>query len=257
MDDLIARSPGGLETPAIRTVKASRPWHWLARGWRDLRRAGFASLFYGFALAFVGALVVWLAGGRPYLVTVLYSGFFLIAPFLLIGVYDLSRQLEHGAAPDPGRAFSAWRANADSIGLFGLGLAFVLISWERISAILFALLYGGEVSSVETLVHQMAFSADYRALLVAYVGIGGLLAVFVFAISAVSVPMLLDRNADVATAIATSLRAVARNPVPMAIWAVLIVVLTAIGFATYFLGLIVVLPWLGHATWHAYRDLVE
>ncbi len=257
MDELIDRDRQGFEVPAVRTVEALRPLRWLARGWRDLRRTGLASLVYGLALALAGAAVVWLAGSRPYLVTALYSGFLLVAPFLLIGVYDLSRQLEHGGALDARRALGAWRANADSIGLFGLGLVFVLISWERISAILFALLYGGELASLETLVQQMVFSPDYRTLLVAYVGIGGALAVLVFAVSAVSVPMLLDRNPDVATAIATSLRAVARNLVPMAIWAALIVVLTVIGFATLFLGLIVVLPWLGHATWHAYRDLVE
>jgi hypothetical protein len=113
------------------------------------------------------------------------------------------------------------------------------------------------VSSVDTLMRDMVMSPDYRALLVAYVGIGGGRGARGLAARAGSRPIVRDPNSDLGTAVTTSLRAVARNPVPMAIWAALIVVLTALGFATYFLGLIVVLPWLGHATWHAYRDLVE
>lgn len=243
--------------PLIRTVEFLRPFEWLKRGGQDLRRALAASLFYGVTLALAGAAVTALSWGRPHLVTALYSGFFLVAPFLLMGVYDLSRRIADGDAPDLGRSLTAWRANADSIGLFGFVLAFVLISWERLSAILFALFYAGDISSVENLVSEIVSSGAHANFLIAYCGFGALLAAAVFSISVVSVPMLLDRRADVATAIITSLRAVRENPAPLALWAALIVALTAIGFATWFLGLIVILPWLGHATWHAYRDLVQ
>lgn len=242
---------------AVRRVGMSRPFRWLARGWQDLRRAAAASLFHGLALAFAGAWTTWAAWGRPHLVTALFSGFFLVAPFLLMGVYDLSRQLAAGERPDLGRSLAAWRANADSIGLYGFLLAFALISWERLSAILFALLHAGEVASVENLLAEILLSGAHLPLAAAWIGCGAVLAAVVFAASVVSVPMLLDRRVDVLTAVLTSLAAARANPAPLALWAAIIVALTAIGFATWFAGLVVILPWLGHATWHAYRDLVE
>lgn len=257
MEDLLRRQDETAAMPLVRTVEFLRPLKWLARGWQDLRRAPAASLFYGAALALTGAAVTGLSWGRPHLVTALWSGFLLVAPFLLMGVYDLSRRLAAGDAPDLGRSLTAWRANADSIGLFGFVLAFALISWERLSAIIFALFYAGEVSSVENLVSEILFSGAHVNFLVVYLGFGALLAACVFSISVVSVPMLLDRRVDVATAIIASLRAVRKNPAPLALWAALIVALTATGFATGFLGLVVILPWLGHATWHAYKDLVQ
>jgi uncharacterized membrane protein len=257
VEDLLKRQDEIAAMPLVRTVEFPRPFRWLARGWQDLRRAPAASGFYGAALALAGAAVTGLSWERPHLVTALWSGFFLVAPFLLIGVYDLSRRIAAGETPDLGRSVTAWRANADSIGLFGFVLAFLLISWERLSAILFALFYAGEISSVENLASEILFSGAHTNFLIAYLGFGALLAACVFSISVVSVPMLLDRRVDVATAIITSLKAVQGNPAPLALWAALIVVLTAIGFATWFLGLVVILPWLGHATWHAYKDLVQ
>jgi uncharacterized membrane protein len=256
MVESLAR-PEGSSTSSVRTVEFTRPLRWLARGANDLRRALAPSLFYGLVFAFAGAWATWVAWGRPHLVTALFSGFLLVGPFLLMGVYDLSRQLDAGERPDLGRSLSAWRANAESIGLYGFLLAFVLISWERISAILFALLLPAEVASVERLISEIVFSGRHLELLALWALAGALLAALVFAFSVVSVPMLLDRRTDVVTALLTSLAAVRANPAPLALWAVLIVVLTAVGFATWFAALVVVLPLLGHATWHAYRDLVE
>ncbi len=93
--------------------------------------------------------------------------------------------------------------------------------------------------------------------MIAYVALGALLAALVFALSAISVPMLVDREVDVVTAIATSLKAVKQNPLAMALWAALLVALMALGFATLLLGMIALLPWVAHASWHAYRDLVH
>lgn len=256
MVEALRQDTGGPALGAVRRVELSRPFAWLARGWQDLRRAAAASLFYGLVLAFAGGWITWFVWGRPHLVTALYSGFFLVAPFLLIGVYDLSRQLAAGERPDLGRSLRAWRANADSIGLYGFLLAFVLISWERLSAILFALLLTGDVASVETLVADVLRGANLP-LAVAWLGLGALLAALVYCASVVSVPMLLDRRADVPSAVLASFAAVRANPGPLALWAAVIVVLTAIGFATWFAALVVILPWLGHASWHAYKDLVE
>ncbi len=155
------------------------------------------------------------------------------------------------------RAPAAWRANTGSIALFGFALAFALISWERISAILFALFFGVDAPPVENVLTDLFFSGRYPGFSVTYIVAGALLAAVVFLVSVVSIPMMLDRAVDPVTAMTTSVRAAAASRGTMFIWAVTIVVLIAIGFATALLGLIVIVPLLGHATWHAYRDLVE
>jgi uncharacterized membrane protein len=250
--------PGDLmETPAIRKVGVGRPFVWLKKGLRDLVRVPGASLTYGVAFAAVGALIVALAWGRGHIAPALLTGFLLVAPFLAGVLYDLSRQLEQGGPVNSVAALHAWKRNAGSISLFGLLLALTLIMWERMSAVIFALFYGGRVPDLRNFVGDVLLSGQYSDLLVAYFGVGGLIAVAVYAFSVVSLPMMLDRDVDIATAIVTSVQCVARNPAPMLLWAVIIVVLMAIGFATWMVGLAFVFPWLGHASWHAYRDLVE
>ena len=111
--------------------------------------------------------------------------------------------------------------------------------------------------NLESFYRDLIFSGDYWRLLVVYAAVGAVLAIVVFVLSAISIPMLLDRDVDIYTAMATSLVAVGRNISAMAVWAILIVVLSAIGFVTLLLGMIVIFPVIGHATWHAYRDIVQ
>ncbi|MBI2312935.1 MAG: DUF2189 domain-containing protein [Betaproteobacteria bacterium] len=246
-----------VESPQVRSIAPSRPLQWLALGWEDMKRGLPLSLGYGALFAGAGGIVTLLVWDRPHLVTALISGFLLVAPFFALGLYEMSRRLERGDLPTWSHTFKAWSANPDSIAMFGLVLAFLLVSWERLSAILFALFYSGNVPAVENLVQEVLFSGQHTAFVVAWFGFGAILAAVAFAISAVSVPLLLDRDVDVVTAISTSIKAVVINPGPMLRWAAIIVVLTAIGFATSFIGLVLVFPLLGHATWHAYKDLVE
>lgn len=257
MEHLVNPTSHAVEAYRIRSVEISRPLVWISRGWKDLIRAMPASLAYGIAFALSGYLLVAFAWQRTYLVTALVSGLFLVGPFLAIGLYSLSRRLERGEPATLRHSLTAWRGNGESIGLFGLLLAFILVSWERLSAILFALFYGGDLPTLQNFVQQVLFSGGYPQLVIAYLGAGGLVAALVFAISVVSVPMLLDRPVDPVTAMVTSVLAVSANLAAMALWAAIIVALTLIGFATFLLGLVILLPLLGHASWHAYRDLVE
>jgi uncharacterized membrane protein len=203
-------------------------------------------------------LAIWhYAAGRPQPFTASITGFFLLAPLLAAGLYEISRRHEQGRDTGFGESLQGWKRSGGAIAEYGLELVIVAIFWERLSAILFALLYQGAVPNLEAFYRDVFLSGAYWQLAVVYVAVGGVLAIAVFVLSAISIPMLLDRNVDVYTAMATSLVAVGRNIPAMAVWAILIVVLTAIGFATYMIAMIPIFPVLGHATWHAYRDLTK
>lgn len=243
--------------PSIRTVEAGRPLAWLAAGWADLRSNLGASLAYGLALSFVGFLILQYAKDIPYLFTVAVSGFFLIGPAAASGWYEISRRHEKGEKSSFVQSLAGLQDEAASLLFFGALLAFVLLSWERVSAILFALFYKGNLSEISNFAQVVLLSGDYVQFVAVYLLAGGVLAATVFALSAVAIPMILDRKVDVVTAMMTSFRATEKNLGPMVIWAMLIVACIAIGFATMMIGMVLLLPLLGHATWHAYRDLVQ
>lgn len=257
MDHAIERPQAALPNPVVRRVEASRPLAWLSRGWRDLRQASWASLAHGAFVTALGLGLLVLASQAPYIVPAYLGGFLLVAPFAAIGLYALSRQLEQGRAADLRSAWQSWRHNAGSVALFGFLLVVALIFWERAAAVLFALLYTGHATGTWQLLTELATDPTHLPVAVAFFLGGGLLAALVFTLGVVSVPMMLDRPVDVVTAMLTSLRCCLANPGAMLVWAMLIALLTAFGFATGLLGLVVVFPLLGHASWHAWRDLVE
>jgi uncharacterized membrane protein len=255
MEHIIERRDDGL--PEVRKVDNGRPVIWLQRGWADFKKALAPSLIYGgWAAAFGFALLI-VAWRSTYMVPALVGGFLLVAPFVAIVFYALSRQIEQGRPVDGAEAVFAWRRNSGEIALWGLALTLALIVWERVAAILFALSYGGEVRDLASLVSDILFSGRYLPLLLVYFAVGGIFAFTVFVFGIVTAPMLLDRDVDVVTAALTSLRACLANPGATLVWAAMIAVLTAIGFATLMLGLVIIFPLLGHASWHAYRDLVK
>lgn len=240
-------------------VSATRPFAWLGMGWDDLRANPWPSLFYGVAFAFGGWLIFGLSMNRGYLFTAAASGFFLVAPLLAAGLYELSRRRATGERARLIDSFSCWRRNSGGLSMFGVSLAVVAIGWERLTVIIFALFGGAEANPADPamFMRDILFSGDFPYLVAVWVLTGFVIAATVFALSAFAVPMLLDREVDFATAMMTSLKAVTANLGAMVVWAALIVVLTLFGMATYMLGLIVVMPVLGHATWHAYREVVR
>ena len=247
-----ANAPAHVE---IRRVPAGRCLVWLKLGARDLIAMPLASLSYGLLMAAVGFLIVTVAGDYPHLFTAAVSGFFLAGPFLGIGLYRLSQARESGEKVALIDSMTAWRRNPWSIGMFGVLLAFILLSWERISAILFALFHGTALPMISGGWTEILFVAADPLFLMAYLAIGGLLAALVFSLSVISLPMLLTGPIDPVTAAIASVAAVRKNPIPLLLWAITIVGLIAIGMLTAFIGLIVTMPLIGHATWHAFRDL--
>jgi uncharacterized membrane protein len=242
--------------PGVRRVAVAAPLQWLAAGWKDFQNSPAQSAFYGMAFAVMGVLVAWVFRAAYQYVWGLVTGFLLVGPFLATGVYELSRQHERGEMPALPPTLDVWRPQLSSIGLFALVLGVLLLVWSRASLVTIALFFPDEMPSFANFLAN-ALTADHLSFLVAYFGVGVFFASLTFAISAVSVPMMLDRNTDGITAALTSIRAVLDNKAAMAVWAVLIAAVVGLGFATAFLGLVIAVPVIGHATWHAYRALVE
>ena len=246
-------------SPRVRRVAVDRPWSWLARGWADVLTGWRVSLAYGALIAAVslGFVLGLVLSGYVFLVLPFAAGFMLVAPVLAVGLYETSRRLSAGQPVSLRAAVLAFRANAAQIALMGLLLMLINLAWVRIATLLFALFFSEAPPSLERLVQFLLFSPASLAFLIVGTAIGAGLAALTFTLSAISIPMLLDRDVGLFTAVATSVVAVRANLAPMLLWAALVVIFTVLGLATLTLGLVVAMPLIGHATWHAYRDMVE
>ena len=243
--------------PKVRSASIDRPFAWLATGWADLCANPTASLAYGLLFAIAGDVITIFAWRKGQLFIIATSGFFLVGPFLAGGLYEISRRRAAGQTSTFFSSFAGGRRNAPELTMMGLLLAMIGLTWERITTWLFALLAPTITPDLLELLVEIHLSTDHRDLLLIWIMIGGALALFVFSITVISVPMLLDRRIPCGIAIRTSLRTVDANLLLMILWGTIVVILTGIGFLTLFFGLIVLMPLLGHASWHAYRDLVE
>lgn len=243
---------------SIRAVGPDRPWQWLAAGWHDMWRAPAVSLSYGLGVtAFSWLLFLLLVEYRSiHWLLPLTGGFFMVAPLIAIGLYDTSRRLGAGEPVGLWIALTAWRSPRQ-VALLGVALLLLHLIWVRVALLLYALFFGLAPGDLGRLVETTLLSGDAVPFLIvgSVVGLG--FAIVAFAIAAVSLPMALDRDCDAITAMLTSIAVVRRNKGAMALWAALIAVFTMAGMAMGFLGLIITVPLVAHATWHAYRDMVE
>lgn len=257
---------GFLALPVIRTIGLTQPLWWLALGARDMRRGGWLSLLHGLAPAAFGALLVLLARDRFWLLAGAFSGFLVLAPVLATSLYAISRALERGEAVNGQLIIKTWtrwqhsryaaRGGYWSLVRFGLLLALAGTGWVLTSAALITLLAPQPVNTPLDFLRHVVLAPD-RYLFELWLTLGGLMAAPIFASSVVAMPLLLDRRVDVLQAVLASWQAVLTNPAALALWAALIMGLSLLGLGTLLLGLIFVLPLLGHASWHAYRDLVD
>jgi len=233
-----------------------RPWRWLALGWNDLRRCPWPGLLHGAAMAAFGALLLALARDHFWLLAGAFSGFLLVAPIVATGLYAISRELEQGRRPGLRTALAAWRPHDARLVVFGGLLALAGTGWVLTSASLITRFAAEPVDNPADFLRVVVLGG-HAYLFEVWLALGGALAAPVFASSVIAIPLLLDRRIPVMTAVLTSVRAALLNPAPMALWATLIMALTVLGMlATALVGLVVVVPWLAHASWHAYRDLV-
>lgn len=272
MDDLINRrypeDPGEIQprqtldsgTPAVQRIANEAPVRWLSEGWKDLWRAP-VGLLHGVLVTALGLGILWLTWDQPWLSMALISGFLLVGPALAVGVNELARKLERGDRDGlgVGQCLGAIPALGSALWLFAALLAVMFLVWTGFMALWIGVMNVGDLGqpgSLGELLGTMLATSRGIVSLIGVVLAGAVLAVAAFALGVFTVPAMLDRRAGVVDAMAISLKAFARNRVPMLIWAALITALFGLSVLTALVALIVVFPWLGFAMWHGYRDTV-
>ncbi|MBL8288944.1 MAG: DUF2189 domain-containing protein [Rubrivivax sp.] len=243
-------------TPAValRPLGFADPLRWLALGWADFRRAPTIGLFYGGCFTVMGWALMRVYEHAPAYLLALSAGFLLVAPFLCLGLYHVSRELQAGRRPDFGASLMAWDSRTGQLGIFAFVLLVLEMLWARSTLVIFAVTFDGMPDFKGSL--AALFNPENMTFIVAWIVVGAVFATLIFSVSVVSMPMLLDRSTDAITAALTSLRLVLAQPPVMFFWGALIAAVTFAAMLPWFVGLVVVAPVIGHASWHAYRAAV-
>lgn len=248
-----------LSTP-IAHLRWRDPLQWLALGWRDVKRSPGAALFYGGCFWLMGQLLFWMFHHSPADVLALSAGFMLMGPFVCLGLYDISRRWQRHELlgeppPDLGVSMLAWTTAIGPLSLFAGLLLILEMLWGRSAMVVFAVSF----NILPSQINLLALITDPANLefILTYLAVGGVFATLIFGISVVSIPMILDKRCDAVSAALVSVRVCFTHPGVMMGWGLLISVLVGLAMLPYFLGLLVVGPLIGHATWHAYQGVTQ
>lgn len=242
--------PSALDLP-LNTLSWASPFAWLKAGWHDFTRAPAIGLFYGLCFVLMGWALVGTFQRAPEYTLALSAGFLLLGPFLCLGLYHASRELEQGRQPSLLRSLTAWRISSAQLAIFAAVLLVLEMLWGRAAMIVFAISFQGVPDFNGPL--SSFLTEEFITFGVVYAAVGAIFAGLIFAISVVSMPMILDRSVDAVSAGLLSMRLVATQPGVMWLWAALIGLLSLVAMLPGFVGLLLVAPVLGHASWHAYR----
>lgn len=262
LSDGVASAPPYFPPPSeappkeIADLKFSAPFHWLLLGWRDLMAAKGVSLFYGACFWAMSLVLGVVFRSKPEYAMSIASGCLLVGPFLALGLYEASRRRELGLAPDLLGSLACWKPHLRSMGMLVLVLIVLELLWGRASLVVFAVFFNTGMPST-TGVIQAIFNPENWEFLVVYVAVGGVFAALVFAVSVVSIPMILDRDTDAISAAITSLDVVFNNVAVMLLWGMLLAGFVFVALLPWGAGLLLVGPLLGHGSWHAYRGSVR
>ena len=232
------------------------PFHWLLLGWRDLMAAKGIGLFYGSCFLSMAMVLGAVFRSKPEYAMSIASGCLLVGPFLAMGLYEVSRRRELGVPPELGASLTCWDSHVSSMGMLVLVLIVLELLWGRASLVVFAVFFNTGIPSTTGVINAI-FNPENWEFLTVYLVVGGVFAGLVYAITVVSIPMILDRDTDAISAAITSLEVVSGNVAVMLLWGVLITTLVVVAFIPWGLGLLLIGPWLGHASWHAYRGSVH
>jgi uncharacterized membrane protein len=241
-----------------RNLPAAAALSWLGAGWRDLWLSPLPSLIYGFVVFLVSLAIVWglFRLELDYILFPALAGFMVVGPLLAIGLYQKSRDIEQGKPVSLARMIFVKAASGGQVWFTGAILCLLMLVWMRAAVIIYALFFGlRPFPGLHDVAAMLLTTPTGWAMLLVGTAAGGLFAAFSFAISSFSVPMLLDERVDAFTAMGTSISLVWNNLPVMLAWGAIVLVLFLLGLATGMLGLIVVFPLLGHATWHSYRAI--
>lgn len=233
---------------------------WLSAGWRDVWTRPASSLAYGLGVFLLSVAFIWtLVGfGRDYILFPALGGFMIVAPLLAVGLYEKSRAIGEGREISVGSMLLVRPRAGAQVFFTGLLLCLIMLLWTRAAVLLWALFFGmTPFPGLDGVTEVLIGTAYGWTMLVLGTAIGGVFAAFAFAISVFAVPMLLDRRVDALTAMGTSMKLVWNNLPPMVAWGAMVLLLFAACVATGLIGMIVIFPLLGHATWHAYRAVAR
>ena len=239
--------------PQRRRIDSSDPGRWLKQGWDYFVALNGVSLSYGGAFALIGMLITWLGLNHPQLVFTFWTGFLLIGPILAVGLFRIAQQADRGETIHLTACFRVVRTNTGTVALFILLLSLVMIAWIRFSTLV-AALYVGNVTGTADLLAALGTPEGIGFLAVLF-GVGGVFALVMFALTAWSLPLVMDNKAVFGPALVTSVRTVTEQPVPMLTWAAIVAGLTLVGMLTFFAAFAVIFPWLGYATWAGYKEV--
>ena len=239
----------------LKPINPSDPLNWLKSGWNDFAACPAIGLFYGSCFSLMGATLIWAFLNQPAYLLALAGGFLLVGPFLCLGLYDVSRRRERGETPSFIGSLTAWRGNVGATAIFCAVLLVLEMLWSRSALVIFAVAFNkvpGIDSTLAMLVHPSNFG-----FVLTYLIVGAVFSTLIFASTVVSMPMLLDRTTDSITAAITSFRTCLTYPGIMALWALIIAVTITLSMLPLLAGMLIAAPVIGHASWHAYRGIVE
>jgi uncharacterized membrane protein len=255
MNDVAAPSSAPRLSVRLRPLGWADPFRWLVLGLKDFARAPFIGLFFGTCFMVMGWALLKVYEAAPAYLLALAAGFLLMGPVLFLGLYRVSQVLGQGGEPDFGDALLAFESRIGPLALFGMVLLVLEMVWGRASLVVFAVSFDGMPDFKGSITALL--NPENLNFIVAYLAVGGVFAGLIYAVSVVSIPMLLDQPVDAITAALTSLRLVLTQPGVMLCWGACIVGLVGLAMLPWFVGLPLVAPVIGHASWHAYRAAVE
>jgi len=225
------------------------PFHWLKLGLEDIKRAPRQSLSYGLSMVVISYLIsaIALEFGNFYSLLTLLSGFIFIGPVIAIGLYSISCQLQLGQRPKLGYCLREGQQHIGNTLLFAMIMLVVFLLWARAASMIHVFFPMHTNPSLQELALFLSIGTS----------VGAIFSAIIFCASAFSLPMIMDRKVDMITAVVTSVNAVWQNKKVMLLWASIIFFFVLLGFATAFIGLLIIMPLIGHATWHAYLETID
>ena len=259
MSNAVTSSPLPHVGPDVREITVDDISAAVAAGIADFRAAPQFGLFFGAIYAAGGLLVLWLAWylGYLFLAYPMLAGFALIGPFVAVGLYEVSRRREKGEVLDwAGILGSVSRESGREVAWMALVSVFSFVIWMYAAGFVYAMFFGLKPVALNDLVQAVIATPRGLAFFIVGNAVGAAIALAGFSVSVVSYPLLVDRDIDFVAAMITSVRAVRTSPGPLIGWGIFIALMLAVAIVPVFLGLVVVLPVLGHASWHLYRRIV-